>query len=37
VFNATRVCELSVGLPAVNVREVAEPLSLDRRVVVTVE
>jgi transposase len=37
VFNATRACELLVGLPAVKVLEVAEPLSLDRRLVVTVE
>jgi len=37
VFNATRACELLVGLPGVRVLEVAEPLSLDRRLVVTVE
>jgi transposase len=36
-LNATRACELLVGLPAVNVLEVLEPLSLDRRLVVTVE
>ncbi len=32
-----RVCELLFGVPAVNVVEVAEPLSLDGRLVVTVE
>lgn len=37
MFNAMRACELLVGLPAVNVLEVAEPLSPDRRVVVTIE
>lgn len=37
MFNATRACELLVGLPAVKVLEVAEPLSLDGRLVVTVE
>ena len=37
MFNATRACELLVGLPAVNVLEVAEPLSLDRRLLVTIE
>jgi len=37
VFNATRACELLVGLPAVNVLEVAEPLSPDRGLVVTIE
>ncbi len=37
MLNATRACELLVGLPAVNVLEVSEPLSLDRRLVVTVE
>jgi transposase len=35
VFNATRACELLVGLPAVNVLEVVEPLV--GRLVVTVE
>lgn len=29
MLNATRACELLVGLPAVNVLEVAAPLSLD--------
>ncbi len=37
MFNATRACELLVGLPAVKVLDVVEPLSLDRRLVVTVE
>ncbi len=37
VFNATRACELLVGLGAVNVLGVVEALSLDRRLVVTVE
>ncbi len=37
MLNVTRACELLVGLPAVNVLEVVEPLSLDRRLVVAVE
>jgi transposase len=37
VLNATRVCEVLVGLPAVNVLDVAEALSLDGRLLVTVE
>ena len=37
MFNATRACEVLVGLPAVNVLDVVEPLSLDRRLRVTVE
>ena len=37
MLNATRACEVLVGLPAVNVLEVVEPLSLDGRLVVTVE
>ena len=36
-MNATRVCEVLVGLPAVRVLKVAEPLSLNGRLVVTVE
>jgi len=35
VFNATRACELLVGLPDVNVLEVIEPMV--GRLVVTVE
>jgi hypothetical protein len=35
VFNATRACEMLVGLPAVNVLEVDEPFV--GRLVVTVE
>ena len=35
MFNATRACELLVGLPAVNVLEVVEPLV--GRLEVTVE
>ena len=35
MLNATRACELLVGLPAVNVLEVAEPLL--GRLVVTIE
>ena len=37
MFNATRACEVLVGLPAVRVLGVRELLSLDGRVVVTVE
>ena len=37
MLNTTRVCEVLVGLPSVEMLEVLEPLSLDRRLVVTVE
>lgn len=37
MLNATRACEVLVGLPAVKVLEVLEPLSLDGRLVVMVE
>lgn len=37
MLNATRACEVLVCLPAVNVLEVLEPLSLDGRLEVTVE